>query len=383
MNQESYINRIVEMADTLDENLNRLGAKGKNPLYRADLLFKFALAYYIQNNTAEAKKHLNEAKKVPRKIQKDDLFLEIIRYWETLVSDGLTFDEGIAQMTDEQIVLFEVMFQYSVMLFHEIPRPYLEALSCTAAGRMLFCSREMMAEPMNENQLSLSFDHERELYFVDLSGKKLYYLGDDADYIRNIYYTVNMVEQAPHSPHLYFTETIFVAEGDVFCDIGAAEANAALGVAETASELYIFEGNAEWNQALEATFESFKVKTTIVNKMVSDITEGDYISLDDYFGDKKVDFLKLDVEGFEMNVLRGAEKLLAANQGIKLCVCTYHQGRDAYEIKDFLEKRGFQTEFSEGFMVFPFGKGYYLGSDPMYPYFRHGLIRAQREETER
>ena len=382
MGQETYTDRIVEIADILNGNLNVLGAKGNKPLYRADLLFKLALAYYIQNNTAEAKKHLRETKRTPRKVQKDDVFLEIIKYWEDIFSDGLTFNERIGQMTETQAILFEVMLHYSVLLYHEIPRPYLEALSCVAASR-IYCSREMMkAKGKKEDkiEISLNYDHERQLYFFDLLGKKLYYLGDDADQARNFYYSVNMIEQAQHSPHLYFTDEVFVRPGDVFCDVGAAEANVALGVAETAAELHIFEGNADWNKALEATFAPFKEKTYIVNKMVSDITDGDFIKLDDYFGDKRVDFLKLDVEGYEMNVLRGAEKLLAANPKIRLCVCTYHQGRDAADIKEFLEKRGFKTEFSEGFMIFPFDADYYLGSDPMYPYFRHGLIRAKREE---
>ena len=237
-----------------------------------------------------------------------------------------------------------------------------------------------MDEKKGTIHLPFNYDSEKELYFFDLSGKKLYYLGADAGKARNIFYSVNMIEQAPHSPHLYFTDEFFVRPGDVFCDVGAAEANVALGVAETAAALHIFEGNADWTKALEATFAPFKEKTYIVNKMVSDVTDGDFISLDDYFGEKRVDFLKLDVEGFEMNVLRGAEKLLAANPGIRLCVCTYHQGRDAAEIKEFLEKRGFKTEFSEGFMIFPFGEDYYVGSDPLYPYFRQGLIRAKREE---
>jgi hypothetical protein len=382
MSKEAYIERIVDIADLLNDNLNALGAKGNKPLYRADLLFKLALAYYVQNNTAEAIKHLREAKRVPRKVQKDDLFLEILSYWETVFSDGSIFTERVGQMEDIQIVLFEIMFHYSAMLFHTIPRPYLDALSCAATGR-IYCSRRMM-KAMDEKKgtihLPFNYDNEKELYFFDLSGKKLYYLGADAGKARNIFYSVNMIEQAPHSPHLYFTDEFFVRPGDVFCDVGAAEANVALGVAETAAELHIFEGNADWTKALEATFAPFKEKTYIVNKMVSDVTDGDFISLDDYFGEKRVDFLKLDVEGFEMNVLRGAEKLLAANPGIRLCVCTYHQGRDAAEIKEFLEKRGFKTEFSEGFMIFPFGEDYYVGSDPLYPYFRQGLIRAKREE---
>jgi hypothetical protein len=188
-----------------------------------------------------------------------------------------------------------------------------------------------------------------------------------------------MVEQTPHSPHLYLTDDFQLEEGAVFCDIGAAEANLALTVADKCSKIYIFEGDEDWNAPLQATFAPYREKTTIINKMVSDVSEGDYISLDDYLGEQKVDFLKLDVEGFEMSVLRGAKALLEKNRRMKMCVCTYHRNTDASEIDEYLRGLGFKTEFSEGFMIYTEEPEWHKGSDPQYPYFRRGLIRAWRE----
>ena len=45
----------------------------------------------------------------------------------------------------------------------------------------------------------------------------------------------------------------------------------------------------------------------------------DCVSLDEFLGeDTKVDVLKVDVQGFEMQVYKGAEKILASNTNIKI-----------------------------------------------------------------
>jgi FkbM family methyltransferase len=43
-------------------------------------------------------------------------------------------------------------------------------------------------------------------------------------------------------------------------------------------------------------------------------------SLDDYFGDQDLDFLKIDIEGAECYALRGARRLLSRNPGITLAI---------------------------------------------------------------
>jgi hypothetical protein len=188
------------------------------------------------------------------------------------------------------------------------------------------------------------------------------------------------LEQAAHSPHLYLTDDFPIEEGDIICDVGAGEANFALTAADKCGGIHIFEGDAVWNEALQATFAPYRDKTAISNKMVADVAGDGYVTLDEYFGEQRVDFLKLDVEGAEMQVLKGAQRLLERNRGIKLCVCTYHKCGDACEISEYLQGLGFTVEFSEGFMVFKDDPDWHLGSDPQYPYFRRGLLRARREQ---
>jgi len=44
------------------------------------------------------------------------------------------------------------------------------------------------------------------------------------------------------------------------------------------------------------------------------------VILDSVIGDGAVDVIKIDVEGGEMGLLLGAEKLLSTNQGIKIFI---------------------------------------------------------------
>jgi FkbM family methyltransferase len=59
---------------------------------------------------------------------------------------------------------------------------------------------------------------------------------------------------------------------------------------------------------------------------------------------KKIDIIKIDTEGAEMPILRGAEKTLKNNPKAKMIVASYHYPREIEEVQSFLEKRGFKTE---------------------------------------
>lgn len=58
-------------------------------------------------------------------------------------------------------------------------------------------------------------------------------------------------------------------------------------------------------------------------------------ALDDIAGDTTIGFIKLDIEGFEMSALKGAEKTLLRDKPF-LAVCVYHKPGDVLEIMDYL-----------------------------------------------
>lgn len=66
------------------------------------------------------------------------------------------------------------------------------------------------------------------------------------------------------------------------------------------------------------------------------------ITIDDFVASQqleRLDFIKLDVEGAELNALRGATQSLKKFRP-KLAVALYHSGRDFQEIPEFIEKLG-------------------------------------------
>lgn len=42
------------------------------------------------------------------------------------------------------------------------------------------------------------------------------------------------------------------------------------------------------------------------------------VSIDDYLGEQKVDFIKIDIQGFEMQAIQGMQRILDTNKNIKL-----------------------------------------------------------------
>lgn len=59
-------------------------------------------------------------------------------------------------------------------------------------------------------------------------------------------------------------------------------------------------------------------------------------SIDDFIKEK-VTFIKLDVEGYEMDTLKGAQKIIR-EQKPKLAICLYHKAEDLYDIPMYIHK---------------------------------------------
>ena len=65
------------------------------------------------------------------------------------------------------------------------------------------------------------------------------------------------------------------------------------------------------------------------------------LSLDNYFesqGVEKIDFIKMDIEGFELNALKGAALTIEKHKP-KLAISLYHKPQDYFEIPLYLKKR--------------------------------------------
>lgn len=61
---------------------------------------------------------------------------------------------------------------------------------------------------------------------------------------------------------------------------------------------------------------------------------------------KKVDLIKIDAEGMEMEILNGAENTLKNNPDIKIIVASYHYPSQEKEVQNFFKNKGFKTKNS-------------------------------------
>lgn len=230
-------------------------------------------------------------------------------------------------------------------------------------------------------EVHVEYDSKKSKVFVIHNGKKMYLPKGWSKETASKYY-LRFIERenilggdfTTKTPHQYQSNQIHVDNGDIIIDAGAAEGLFALDVIEKAKFVYLFEVDEVWIDALKATFEPYKDKVSIISKYLSGVDSKDCTTLSSVLPQTTGEsyFIKMDIEGEEENVLRACETFLQSSNKIKVSCCTYHRADHEKDIPLFLKSHGFQTEFSDGFMVF------YWDSNLNIPYFRKGLVRAVR-----
>ena len=83
--------------------------------------------------------------------------------------------------------------------------------------------------------------------------------------------------------------------------------------------------------------------------------------------------MKLDVEGAELASLQGGSRLLENSKRMKCAVCAYHRKGAEQAIRRQLERYGFYTATTQGYMFFKEDKDSWLDGE-----LRHGVVRAEK-----
>jgi hypothetical protein len=229
------------------------------------------------------------------------------------------------------------------------------------------------SEKYDYRDVEVFLDKDLDLRYIITDGNRLYFKRQwSKELIRGCYSFLQM-EQDIESPHRYLTDDFSITEDAVVADIGAAEGNFALSIIKKAGKIYLFESDKEWMEPLKATFAPWKDKVEIINKFVSDNNDEKNITLDYFFGNKEpINFIKVDVEGAETEVLKGCEKVLSRNKSFKIAICVYHRNEDEINFSVLLKKSEFNVSYTKGYMIYIKDKGL------KQPYLRRGLIRAMK-----
>lgn len=220
---------------------------------------------------------------------------------------------------------------------------------------------------------SVFFDENVGMYYVDWNGKKMYYpKGHSAMSVAGQVNFVNL-EQDLQSPHRYLDDGFDVQEGDIVIDAGVAEGNFALDIVEKAKKLYLVECEPEWVEALKETFRPWSDKVVIVEKMLGDKDDETHAAIDSFVTEEEVNFIKMDVEGAELDSLEGASRVLSQSKNVRCAICCYHRKDAEKNIRRFLEKRGFFTTTTDGYLFFKEDIDSWADGE-----LRHGIVRAMK-----
>lgn len=224
------------------------------------------------------------------------------------------------------------------------------------------------------------FDEEAQLHYLFFEGKRMYlkknFHGieerDGKKYVGNMY-----GDQDTNSPHKYEGMGVAVEEGDILVDAGVCEGNFSLHHIDKVSKVYLIECDRGWMEALYHTFKPYKDKVVFCEKFLSNMDSEETVKLDTLVTEP-VNFIKMDIEGEEIRALEGGRKLLTDSEEIKCSICVYHHHGDEERIKGLLDGMGFETDTSDGYMLFLYDDAVLRD-----PELRRGVVRGRKGSVQR
>jgi hypothetical protein len=230
----------------------------------------------------------------------------------------------------------------------------------------------------DDYKIDVNFDNTVNMFYVIHNGKKMFFKRSFHSVEQVIqYYKFLCQEQDIDSPHRYIVPGMEVEKGDIVIDAGVAEGNFALDNIEKVSKIYLIESDKEWIQALKETFKYYPDKVVIVEKYLSNNDNENNITIDKLITNDKINYIKMDIEGEEINALQGARETLIKNDRIKINICTYHNVNDEKIISDCLKQLDYKVNVSSGYMFFV--------NDTIYeskePRLVRGLLRGFKDTT--
>lgn len=285
----------------------------------------------------------------------------------------------IRVMKNYKIHLWNLKLQTIIRLYIITECIFSKDIEKRVIAKYLFFSRRLPFFPYSftkkykKKEIEVFYDEERYPY-VYHNEKRLYMKKEWTKKRCQEYYTSLLCEQDKLSPHRYITTSDRKPnKDDIIADVGAAEGIFALEVVENAKKLYLFEYDTGWYRPLCKTFEPWIDKIEIVQKFVGAEYTDEMTTLDVFFRNKEVTFLKADIEGAEEDMLRGGE-ITFAKKLKKVLICTYHVPGIQDKIEKFFEKNGFVYRYNPGYVIYIYDKNTFYK-----PYLRRCLVFGSKK----
>ena len=195
------------------------------------------------------------------------------------------------------------------------------------------------------------FDDKANMYFGIYEGKRIY-LAQRLNTVQKAraYFNAVIMEQDMRSPHCYWNNKLLCKKLGIGVDVGAAEGIFALKVIEEIKCIYLIEADEQWVEALEYTFAPYRDKVHIIRKFAGNKDCEDIVKLDTILKGEKIDFMKMDIEGMELEALKGSENIILNNK-IALAICVYHHEKDNEQIGQWLIEREYHIGNYRGLVV--------------------------------
>ncbi len=151
--------------------------------------------------------------------------------------------------------------------------------------------------------------------------------------------------------HYYRKPQTPIVKGEILLDIGTAEGLFPLVVLDECEKIFLIEPSSTFGSSLQRTFRGFESKVTFFDTAIGNqdgetcfdenslagqvSTVGSRIlirKVDTLIpSDQRITFLKADIEGFELDMLKGAKETICRNKP-KMAITSYHPQNEAEEI---------------------------------------------------
>lgn len=304
-----------------------------------------------------------------------------LQYDKVVVTTSKCFDEIEMQLVGELGVERKNIENYLYFAKKKLIARYKNSINSEIKSIIQFLETNRLdvfnyrfVEKYLSMEVEINYDDNCGLFYVMHNDKKMYMAKKfNTEEKVSRYYREVCMEQDKDSPHAYLSSEFNVGDNDVVVDVGVAEGNFALSVIDRVSRIYLIESDQEWIEALTYTFSEYKDKIIILNKFISDYAYFNTETLDDLI-DEEVDFIKMDIEGAEVEAIKGAQKLLERSSKVKCAVCTYHRENDEECIRGLVTSLGLKCKAVAGYMYYPIDvKQLYVS-----PTLSKGVVRCEK-----